>query len=194
MPDHPILDEQLEPLRRASREFPTALDRLQVVLVGGSLQEARGQDIGSGNGVLNCQIYADAADRRHGVCRIADTQQAGPVPNPQAIDSDSQQLDVGPIVQFADAIAEVGGEARDLRAEGCQTSLADLIEPSLWDHERALPVVLAIEHHEDPTGIDPAQGLSWIGRTPRQAHPQYVHRSAEIDDLETCLLAHDRMA
>ena len=56
MPDHPVLDEQLEPLGRASREFPTVLDRLQVVVAGSSLQKARDQDIRRRNGVLNSQI------------------------------------------------------------------------------------------------------------------------------------------
>jgi hypothetical protein len=103
---------------------------------------------------------------------ISNTQQARTVPNSKAINSNSQQLDVGSIVEFADAIAEAGSEARDLPAEGRQAALAYLIEPSLRDHVRALPIVLAVEHHEDPAGIDPAQGLSGIGRTPRQAHPQ----------------------
>jgi len=193
-PNHPVLDEQLEALRRASRELPTALDRLQSVLTRGSLQQARGQDVGGGNGVLDSQIYPDTADWRHRVSRISNTQQAWPVPNPKAIDSDSQQLDVGPIVEFTDAIAEIGGKARDLPAEGRQAALAYLIEPSLRDHVCALPIVLAIEHHEDPAGIDPAQGLPGIGWTPRQAHPQNVHRSSEIGDREACLFAHYRMA
>jgi hypothetical protein len=128
------------------------------------------------------------------VSRISNTQQARPVPNPKAIDSDSQQLDIGPIAEFADAIAEVGGETRDLPAEGGQPALAYLIEPSLRDHIRALPIIFAIEHHKDPAGIDPTQGLSGIGRTPRQAHPQNVHRSAEIGNLEACFFAHYRMA
>ena len=49
--------------------------------------------------------------------RISNTQRARTVPSPKAINGESQQLDVGPIVEFADAIAEVGGEARDLRAK-----------------------------------------------------------------------------
>ena len=53
------------------RELPTALDRLQMVFAGGSLQQARGQDVGGGNGVLDSPIYADTADRRHGVSRIS---------------------------------------------------------------------------------------------------------------------------
>src|SRR6516225_1244521 len=43
LPDHPVLDEQLEPLCCASRELPAALDRVQVVLAGSSMQKARGQ-------------------------------------------------------------------------------------------------------------------------------------------------------
>src|ERR1700738_2555258 len=63
--DHPVLDEELELLRRAGRELPSALDRLQVVLPGGALPETGGQDVGSGNRVLNCEIYAHPADPTH---------------------------------------------------------------------------------------------------------------------------------
>jgi hypothetical protein len=46
-----------------------------------------------GDRVLNREIDADAADRRHGVRRIADAEQARPVPLAQPIDRDRQQLD-----------------------------------------------------------------------------------------------------
>ncbi len=72
--DHPVLDKELELLRRAGRELPSALDRLQVVLPGGSLPETGGQDVGSGNRVLNRQIDAHPADRRHGVGGVPDAQ------------------------------------------------------------------------------------------------------------------------
>ena len=67
-------------------------------------------------------------------------------------------------------------------------------EPALRDHERALPVISAIEHHEDAAGVDPAQGLFRIGRAARQPHPQHIHRRPEIEGLEPGFRAHGRVA
>jgi hypothetical protein len=116
--------------------------------------------------------------------RIADAQQAGPVPDTQPIDGNSQQLDVRPVGEFANATAQIRGKTHNLVTKGSQAALAYLIEPSFRDHIRALPVVPAmIEHHEDSAGIDPAQGLSGVACVPRQPHPQHVHRSAEVGAL-----------
>ena len=59
-------------------------------------QQRQRQDIGGRDGVLNREIDADAADRRHGVGRIADAEQPGPVPLLQTVDLDRQQLHVVP--------------------------------------------------------------------------------------------------
>ena len=132
--NHSVLEEHLQGLRRAGRELATTLDQSKIVIDNRSLKKSGAQDIRRGDGVLYRQIDADAADRRHGVSRIADAQQAGPMPNPQAIDRNGQQLDVGPIAELTDAITQIWGEARDLLAKALQAVPLNLIEPSLRNH------------------------------------------------------------
>src|SRR5262252_2926528 len=76
-PDHPVLDEELELLRGTGRELSTALDRAQILIAWGSLAKTRGQNVGGRYRVLNCQIYAHPANRRHGVSRIPDAHRPG---------------------------------------------------------------------------------------------------------------------
>jgi hypothetical protein len=56
--NHPVLDKDLELLRRTGRELPTTLNRAQVVMTWGPLAKTRGQDVGGGDGVLDREIYA----------------------------------------------------------------------------------------------------------------------------------------
>jgi hypothetical protein len=72
LPDHPVLHEQLELLRRAGRELASALNCSQVVLVDSASQKARREDVGRGYRVLDRQIYSDPADRGHRVGSVAD--------------------------------------------------------------------------------------------------------------------------
>src|SRR5215468_1577398 len=72
--DHPVLDEELELVAwyaSGTRDVagPRASPRRW-----GLRGEGAGQNVGSRNRVLNCQIYADPANRRHGMSRILDAQ------------------------------------------------------------------------------------------------------------------------
>ena len=70
--DYVVLDDELEALGGAGGEHPSFLDGAKVVLGGRSSQERGTEDICGGNGVLNGEIDADAADWRHGVGGITD--------------------------------------------------------------------------------------------------------------------------
>ena len=154
-------------MHRPGGKFPPALNGLEILVGNLAAQQGRRQDVGGGDGVLDCEIDADAADRGHRVRGIADAQQAGSVPVPQPIDRDGQQLDIGPVAEFTDAVAQIGRQTHDFLAKGRQAGPMNPFEPALRDHERALPVISAIEHHEDAAGVDPAQGLFRIGRAAR---------------------------
>ena len=58
----------------------------------------------------------------------------------------------------------------------------------------ALPVVAAIEHYENFTGAEAAEGLLGVGLVSRDAHPQDVNGSVEIDYFEPGLFANGEMA
>jgi hypothetical protein len=56
-----------------------------------------------------------------------------------------------------------------------------------------LPVVPAIEHDEEPAGLDAAQGLRPVAGLLGEAQPQHVHRRAEVHDLKSGKLAQLRV-
>ena len=66
------------------------------MILDAALTQRRRQNVGRCDRILHGEIDADAADRGHGVRRVADAEQAGLVPLLQAIYGDGQQLDVIP--------------------------------------------------------------------------------------------------
>ena len=94
---HVVLDEHLQPLRHPRREHAAALHGGEIVVADGPGAQRRGQAVRGRDRVLDREIDADAADRRHRVRRVADAQQPRPVPLRQAVDLDGQQLDVVPV-------------------------------------------------------------------------------------------------
>ena len=65
----------------------------QVSVLEGDRQQVRGR-----NRVLNGKIDADSSGRRHGVGRVADAKQAGPVPCRRRLICTDEQLDLVPIL------------------------------------------------------------------------------------------------
>jgi hypothetical protein len=57
-----------------------------------------------------------------------------------------------------------------------------------------LPVIAAIEQHEQPPGIETPHALVGVGRLVRQAEPEHVHRRADVLDLHAGALAQRGMA
>ena len=76
-------------------------------------RERAGEDVGGGDRVLDGEVDADAADRRHRVRRIADRQQPGPVPAGQPVERDAEQVEVLEFVELAEV--EVGRRLGDQR-------------------------------------------------------------------------------
>src|SRR6185437_16299377 len=65
---------------------------------------------------------------------------------------------------------------------------------ALRDDEGALPIVAAVDHHQDAAGVEAAQRLRQVAGLLGQAHPQDIDGRAEIIALEAGLVAHRRMA
>src|SRR5204863_6489672 len=84
-------------------------------------------------------------------------------------------------------------QSRDGLPEGRQSCALDLFNRTFADDERALPVVAAIDHHQDAPGIEAAHGLVGVARFLRETEPQHVHRRAEIIDRKPGALAHRRV-
>ena len=178
--DDAVLDRHLHALRHARRPFAPALHGAQVVQRRAALAQPRHQDVGGGDRVLDRQVDADAADRRHRMRGIADAQQAGPKPGVQPVHRHGQQLHIVPDREFLHAVAQIRRQPHDLGAERLQPARVHLVDAALGNDERALPVVVAIQHDEDAAGVDAAERLAGIVRRLRQAQPQHVHRRAAI--------------
>ncbi len=88
--NHLILNKYLNCLGDFNGKFPPGLDARETFIRRTRLaQQGLRQQIGGRDGVLNRQIDADAADRRHGVSGVADAQKAGLVPQRQTVDGNA---------------------------------------------------------------------------------------------------------
>jgi hypothetical protein len=78
--DNRALNEELQSLGSARRALSAALNGAQIVFREAAVSKFGDQYVRGGNRVLDRQIDADAADRRHRMRRIADTEQSGAIP------------------------------------------------------------------------------------------------------------------
>ena len=85
-----------------------------------------GEDIGRGDSILDGEVDADTADRRHGVGGVADAEEAGAVPGPQSIDPHGQELDVVPVAQLGDAVAQERRDRGDLCGTGGRPRISSM--------------------------------------------------------------------
>jgi len=91
-----FVHENLESLGHAGRKFAPFLDCLECALRDPGFEQRLRKNVRGCNRVLNGQIDADTADRRHGMGGITDAQKTGPRPVPEPVDGDRQQLDIVP--------------------------------------------------------------------------------------------------
>ena len=115
--DDLALDEELQRLREPGGRFSALLNRTKVADGDAAAQELGCKQVRGRNRILNREIDADAADRRHRVRGIADAEQPRPIPLPQTIHAHRQQLDVVPACELADAIGQERHDRADLTRE-----------------------------------------------------------------------------
>ena len=186
---------ELHPLRGARRKRPPPLHVGEHFGPDLARAQRAGEPVRRRDRILDGEIDADAADRRHRMRRVADAQEARPVPLPQPVDLHGQELDVVPAPQFrARDPASSGASSTIAARKASRPALLDLIVSALRDDVGALPVVAAIEHHEDLAGADAPERFLAVARLARQPHPQDIDRRAEIVDHKAGALAHGRMA
>ena len=88
---------------------------------------------------------------------VSNAEEPGPVPLAQPIDLNRQQLDVVPIAELADTIFQERIHLHDVGAKSVDATTPNLVESSFRNDERALPIIPAIEHHENTSKIDAAE-------------------------------------
>src|SRR5262249_1596191 len=143
--------------------------------------------------VLHRQIDADAADGGHGVRRIADAEQPGPMPAPETVDRDGQQLDLVPVLEVVDPVGEWGHDLRNAAPERRQSGALRFLDPALPNPAGAWPVGAALEYDADAPAFEPAHRLIGVVGFFRQAEPQHIHWRAEIVGLEPGARAYGRV-
>ncbi len=103
----------LHGLGHAGRPEAAPLHSGKIAVARCALCQDRTQDVRCRHRILDREIDADSADRRHGVGSIADAEQAGPMPGLKPVDGNGEQFDVVPIAELVDPIGEPGNEACD---------------------------------------------------------------------------------
>src|SRR5665213_996303 len=120
---------------------------------------------------------------------IANAEQAGPVPLPQAVDLHRQQLDLLPILQFLHAIAEERSDLENAFSKRLQPRALCFLKGILTDNESSLEIIAAVDQDQCLAVIDGAQELLWISRLAAQAKPEHIDRNAEFDYFHLSRLA-----
>ena len=162
--DDVVLRRDLYRLRDARREAAAALHRLEIRDVERLRQQRLGEDVRRGDGVLHGEVDADAADRRHGVRRVADAEK----PGLYHWRSRSTRT-VSSLTSSQDAIAfmrsRANGEAAATASrKASRPPRLELLERALRNDVGALPVVAAVEQREDGAGAEAAHGLAGVTR------------------------------
>jgi len=140
----------------------------------------RCEDVGGGDGVLNSEVDADAADGRHGVGSVADGEEAGQVPAGEVVDLHGEQFHLVPAGEGVDAVRQKRDEARDGGAEGVEAVALDLGEAVLLDDEGALEVVIPVDEDGEGAVVDVADDVGGVAGTARKAEPEDVDRDAGL--------------
>ncbi len=129
------------------RELSSPLNQCQSRFGDPSFAKRISQQVSCGHRVLNREIDSYSASRRHGVCRVAYAQQSGPIPLSQTVNLDRQQLDLLPIFQFLNPIAEVRRDAQNDLAKQLQSVAFHFFERTFTNQQPGLKVVAPINEY-----------------------------------------------
>src|SRR5262249_59606886 len=162
-----VVNEDSYPLGGARWEHAPALHIRQIALADRTVAQRVNEPIGRRHGVLDGEINPDATYRRHRVRRVTDAQEPRPVPSPQPVDFDGQELDVIPAGNLADAVAQVRHELDDRSAERFEAPRPHFVGPALRDEKSALPIISAIEYHHHLASADATEQLRTVTWAPR---------------------------
>ena len=112
-----VLHNDLDTLSDTCRKFAPLLNALECIDRSRPTQKRPSENICGSHGILYCQIDSNAADRGHGVRGIANANETRPVPSPQPVHLDGQELDLPPIVDLMKAVAKERRDIPDALAE-----------------------------------------------------------------------------
>ena len=102
---------------------------------------------------------------------IADAQKSRAAPVTEPVDGHGQQFDIVPIAQLGDARFEEWRKIEDRLPETGQPVAANFLEAALGNHQRALPIIVAIDGDQNAPGFGVAERLFRIVRPAGDPHP-----------------------
>ena len=192
---HEFLRHHLKALNDLGGELPPLLDLLEVTEGRHATPQHRRQNVGRRHCVLDGEVDANAADGRHRMGGVTDAKKPGPRPFFQPVHCHGQKLDLVEVLdRFVDAARGKAGDRFQAISELGQAVRLDGVEAALGDQIGALPVIGAIDHHEQLAVPHLADQVGGIARQHRQAQPQHVERRAQVVDLQAGLVAQGGMA
>ena len=150
---------------------------------GRPLDQLRRQQIGGRDRVLNREIDADAADRRHRMRGVADAEQPRARPRGSRLIATVSSLTSSQFLTSASPGLRIGAIRRCRRASAEPPRLHRVVL-SLGYYIGALPIVAAIERHHHLAGIDAPEQVFGFARELAGTKPQHVHRRADLVDRE----------
>ena len=189
---HAELDRYLN-LHHPSRKQPSLLHRGEIILGKTSFAKRSGQNASCGNRILDGEVHADTAGRRHRMGRIPDAKQAGCPPTNDAIESDRKETCLPPIMKGVQTFCRKGKMWRDPLLECIKPRFPQLEEAAFQDDETATPSVSPVINHHAGTLVHVLDRDNRIIRQTRQPEPDHIDPRAKIHDLETGLMANDRL-
>ena len=132
--DDVVLYPHLQPLRPARWRLAPRLHAGQIGVRHMAGAERHGQqEIRRRHRVLDREVDADAADGRHGMSCVADAEQPRPVPSPETVHANGQQLEIIEALDFSRAPLEERRQLFEIVLECGDAPLADVGEGALGD-------------------------------------------------------------
>ena len=174
------MGEELYSLCIADGALAVVLDALQIVHGESAAEQGFGEMVCSGDGVLQGDVDADAADGGHGVGCVADAEQAGGAPLLKVVDLDSEELNFVPGVDLGGAACEEGDDALEALLEGGDAFLLNLREGAFGNEIADLKIIIAIDEDDETAEVEVAERVLWIGGLACDAEPKDVYRNAFI--------------
>src|SRR5262249_25232417 len=118
---------------------------------------------------------------------VSNAKEARAIPALEPVYAHGEELDVVPARELADPIRRPRRHRRNPLPERFDGAGAHALEPSLGNHESALPVAVTVDQHEDPARIELAHGVLRVAGSPAQPEPQHVHGRPELAHAEAGL-------
>jgi hypothetical protein len=120
---------------------------------------------------------------RAGHCRshafessMPDAQQSAPGPSFETIHRHAEQLHVRERIEFAHPVRQKAGAVDDRGTEGFQSRRTYCVVAVLCDDVGTLPIIVAIDRHQDLVVAEMSEYLLRVGILLGEAKPQHIDR------------------